>query len=156
MRRHATLAALLVPLALAGCGVSDTRYKAALDQVAQRAKEAEAEKARADALATRVAKLEERVLEAERARRAATAEAAAHQARAEARAAAAARLESELDAALAESHRVAARLAEATDAGGPWATRACSPLGAVLRSAGLCAVEAGPALVSDSAPAAAR
>jgi len=160
MRRDLLLAALLAPLALAqaGCGVSDSRYKAALDQVARRDAEAKAAHAQAEALAGKVAALERRLEEAERARRAAAADAATHRAEAAALGEARARLEADLDAALAESHRAAARLAEvAGNAAEPWRPRACSPLGALLREAGLCAFdggrEPGPVLVGGAEPA---
>lgn len=152
---------LLVPVALAGCGVSDTRYKEALDQVALQARAAQAERQRADALAHRVEHLEQRVADAERARRALSAEVAAHQARLAALQAARARLESDLDLAIAEAHRAQARLIEAGTGeveGAPWLDPA-GPVGAhalLLRSAGLCLQPPRTAMVSGSDPAPAR
>ena len=159
MRR--ALLPLLLPLALSACGVSDTRYKEALDQVALQAEAAKAERRRADALAHRVEHLEQRVAEAERARRVLSAEAAARQAKVEALVAARARLESDLDLAIAEAHRAQSRLIEARPGdpeAAPWIDPA-GPVGAhalLLRSAGLC-LQAPPApLVSASASAPAR
>jgi len=159
MRR--ALLSLLVPLALTACGVSDGRYKEALDQVAVQAKAAQAQRQRADALASRVEHLERRVVEAERARRALSAEAAVHRERADALAAVRARLESELDLAIAEAHRAQARLLDLRPGGEeavPWPDPT-GPVGAhaaLLRSAGLCLQAPGSGLVSDSAPAPAR
>jgi hypothetical protein len=162
MRR--ALLPLLIPLSvsiLSACGVSDSRYKEALDQVALQAEAAKAERKRADALAHRVEHLEQRVADAERARRALSAEAAAHQAKVEALVAARARLESDLDLAIAEAHRAQARLLEARPGepeAAPWLDPA-GPVGAhamLLRSAGLCLQPPAPALVSDSGPAPAR
>jgi septal ring factor EnvC (AmiA/AmiB activator) len=162
MRR--ALLSLLAPLAasllLAACGVSDGRYKEALDQVALQAREAKAQRQRADALAGRVEHLEQRVAEAERARRALSAEAAASRARAETLAAARVRLESELDVAIAEAHRAQARLTELSPGEAevaPWLDPS-GPVGAhaaLLRSAGLCVQAPRTAQVSGSAPAAA-
>lgn len=150
---------LAATLLLAGCG-DDRRYKAALDQVALQASAAQAQRERADALAGRVEHLERRVAEAERARRALSAEAAAERARAAAQAAARARLESELDEAIADAHRAQARLLELRPDGeaAPWLDPS-GPVGAhalLLRSAGLCLQPPGAALLSGSAPGPAR
>jgi hypothetical protein len=162
MRRAPSV--LLLPLAasllLAGCG-DDSRYKAALDQVAHQAREAQAQRERADALAGRVEHLEKRVAEAERARRALSAEAAAERARAAAQAATRARLESELDEAIADAHRAQARLMELRpDEAAPWLDPS-GPVGAhalLLRSAGLCVrpPEPEPALAGGGGPAQGR